>query len=229
MVISYIEPWGQLARLRAYDDAVARRAFDTPNSYVIGGAVPGYAVTPVRMFPGFENYAKAAAFGGWCCFDLEAWEASPMLDKQHPKSAYAHFIQLAQARGNPVIASPSRDLVYVGGADDRILPGEDLNTAYLRCQIPACGAGAQVLLVQAQNVQKDLAAFTTLIEGAAAQQVPGSGQALWVGLTTAYSTADQMVAAHNAVVGDVTGFWVTIAAAEQVPVAAEFFKQVLPA
>jgi hypothetical protein len=88
-----------------------------------------------------------------------------------------------------------------------------------------------VLLVQSQHLQKDPAAYAALIEGAKAQQDPGAGQALWAGLTTAFATADQMVAAYRAVADDVTGFWVTIyrpeGGAPQTAVAAEFFRQAL--
>jgi hypothetical protein len=236
MVVSWVMPWGQLAWLRAYDDALARRAFDSSSSYVVGGGVPGYAVTPVKNFTSFDTYAQTnAAWSGWVCYDLENWPASPAIDKADPAAAYSHFASLAKARGHWLIAAPSRDLVYALPPAARIQTGEDINAAYLRCRIPAAGAGAPVLLVQAQGVQKDLPTFTGLVEGAAAQQVPGANQALWVGLTTSFATVAQMQAAYSAVAGQVAGFWLTIATSTpgsadpaQVKVAADFLKAVLP-
>lgn len=228
MVTSWIMPWGQMAWLRQLDDALARRVFDTPSSFVVGGPVPGYGCTPVRLYTSLETYiAASAAYNGWVCYDLENWGASPAPEKQHPELAMRDFMLTARARGHGVIAAPSRDLVYAAGADSGIRANEDINAAYLRCGIPGTTTGAAVCLVQSQGAQKDLVAFTGLLEGAADQQVMGSNQALWAGLTTAFSTAAQMKAAHDAAAASVSGFWVTIGTQAQAPVAADFFRQVL--
>lgn len=223
MVTSWIMPYGQLGWLRALDDDLARRCFDTPTSYVVGGPIPAYATTPVRLFRSFSTYQAAnVAVGQVVCFDIEHWPGSDDIEQRHLELAFRDFANEAKLRGNMLICAPGRDLVYCPGSETAIGQDEDINAAYLRCRIPAYAYGAQVLLVQAQGSQKDLDAFTGLICGAREQQP--DGQALWAGLTTGKSTADQMLAAAAAVAGVVSGFWVTIGSKDQAPVAAEFFR-----
>ena len=228
--VSWIMPWGQMAWLRAYDDALARAVFDAPSSYVVGWPVPGYQCTPTRVYTSMDAYCQTGGSlvsGSLVAYDLEAWAASPMVDKQHPASSYAHFLSLAKARGHGVMATPGRDLVTVQGGDQVMDAGEDINAAYLRCGIPAACAGAHVLLVQSQGAQKDLAAFTSLISGAKAQQADPNQQ-LWCGLTTSTSTAAQMTAAWEAAQPMVHGCWVTIGGQAQASVAAGFFRAITP-
>jgi len=225
--MSWIMPWGQLAWLRAYDDATARKAFDTPDSLVAGGPVPHYATTPVRNYTSFDQYAHEPQFGApWVIFDLEAGAGfpAPAVEKRHPEMAIAAFASLASGRGQGLIATPSRDLVYVPGSDCPVQPGEDISAAYLRTGVPGTAAAAQVLLVQAQGVQKDPAAYAALIQGAMAQQP--AGQATWAGLTTGgAATSGQMTAAQRAAAAlGVSGFWVTIADQSQAGVAAAFLR-----
>jgi hypothetical protein len=227
MIVSWICPWGQMAWLRQLDDALARRVFDTPGSHVIGGAVPGYQVTPTRMFSSFDAYdAQDMTANAWVCYDLEAGEGfpAPAREKQYPKAFIPAFAAKAKRRGHGLIASPGRDLVYVPGAVCGIQQGENINDAYLRCGIPAACEGAAVLLVQSQDTQKDIPAFTALLTGAKAQQTDPN-QALWCGLTTSRSTAKQMADAWTAALPvGVTGCWVTIGSKDQAPVAADFFR-----
>lgn len=216
-----------MAWLRAYNDALARRVFDTTSSYVVGGPVPGYQVVPLRVYTSVDGYAAGGGSlpaGTLVAYDLEAWDASPATDKQHPAASYSHFNSLARARQHGVIATPGRDLVTVKGGDCTMQAGEDINAAYLRCAIPAACAGAHVLLVQSQGAQKDLTTFTGLISGAKAQQADPN-QMLWCGLTTGgATTVKQMCDAFTAAVGaGVSGVWVTIGAQSQVQVAADFF------
>jgi hypothetical protein len=218
-----------MATLRAYDDALARKLFDTPSSHVVGGAVPGYQVTPTRLFSSFDAYDGAEmTAGAWVCFDLENGDGfpAPAEEKQYPKLSIPVFARKAKRRGHGLIAAPGRDLVYAQGAPCSIRQGENINDAYLRCGLPAACAGAAVLLVQSQDTQKDLAAFTDLLSGAKAQQADPN-QALWAGLTTATSTSKQMADAYTAAMDlGVSGFWVTIVK-DQVKVAADFWRWVV--
>lgn len=211
--ISWITPWGQMAYVRSLNDGVARAAYDTPGSYVIGGAVPGYRCTPVRMFSSFDAYdAAEMTAGAWVCHDMEKGDGfpAPALEKQHPALAHSVFINKAKRRGHGLISAPGRDLVYVPGADNMAKPGEDINDAYLRCGIPGMCAGAQVLSVQSQGAQKDLVAFTNLLTAAKAQ-LPDPNQALWMGLTTQFATAKNLVDAYNAAMPiGVSGCWLTV-------------------
>jgi len=228
-VYSWIMPWGQLAWLRKLDDPTARAAFDTTSSYVIGGAVPGYQCLPVRMFPtlsGAGGYTSTVlTAGAWVCYDLEGWAASRPKEQQHPELAYDAFLDQARARGHPVIAAPARDLATVKGADATKLASETYDQAYVRIGYAGMCTGAQVLLVQSQNAQKDLDAFTALLNGAKSQQADPN-QALWCGLTTAAATTvNQLAAAWTAALGlGVSGCWLTIGGADQAQVAADFLK-----
>lgn len=229
-VVSWVMPWGQMAWLRQADDELARNIFDTPSSYVIGGPVPGYQCIPTRVYTSFDAYCQTGgtlAPGALTCHDLEGWDASPAIDKQHPKATIPHFLSLAKARGHGVIESPGRDLVYVQGADDRISQGESTDDAYLRIGIPGACNGAAVLLVQSQNSQKDIPGFTKLLTGAKSQQADPN-QALWAGLTTAAgTTVKQLSDAYTAAIGlGVSGFWMTIGAKDQVQTAVDFFRWV---
>jgi hypothetical protein len=92
--------------------------------------------------------------------------------------------------------------------------------------IPGACAGAAVLLVQSQDSQKDLGAFTALLQGAKAQQADPN-QALWAGLTTATSSTQQLADAYTAALPlGVSGFWLTIVK-DQVKVAADFLRWVM--
>jgi hypothetical protein len=108
-----------MAWLRAFDDALARRVFDTPSSHVIGGAVPGYQVTPTRLFTSLDSYLAAATTGNqWVCYDLEGGDAfpAPVKEKQSFGLGYMLFASQAKRNGHGLIAAPGRDLVYVKDA-----------------------------------------------------------------------------------------------------------------
>jgi hypothetical protein len=230
MIVSWITPWGQLAWLRAYDDTLARSAYDTPTSHVIGGAVPSYLCRATRMFSSIDPYLAAATTANqWVCYDLEGGDQfpAPVKEKQSFSLGYLLFGNQAKRNGHGLIAAPGRDLVYVKDVNGKplIQPGEDINDAYLRVGIPAACVGAAVLLVQSQDVQKDLTGFTDLLTGAKSQQADPN-QALWAGLTTGGgSTVQQLADAYTAAIGvGVTGFWLTISSQSTVKVAADFLR-----
>jgi len=238
MAISWIMPYGQLGWLRALNAGTARRAFDTPDSYVVGNspfpsAAAPWACKVLPVFYSFEPYANAGAVQTGAKFpqvayDPENWPATHPKVKRHPESALWHFAVLAAARGQQVIAAPSRDLIYAPGADRPWQAPESINQGYLRCQVPAAAEDAAALVCQNQGAEKDLEAYAQMLIGAA-KQAP-EGQLLYGGLTTNFATAAQMQAAYDAAMGcgvPVTGFWVTIASQAQAQVAADFFKAVL--
>lgn len=233
MAMTWVMPWGQLAWLRALDDKLARKVFDTPTSYVVGNSpVPGYACTVMPVFYTWQPYAAAGstqtgqAFP-WVCYDIENWQATDPKVKRCPESALYHFAVLAHARGQKVVAAPSRDIIYASGSHRPAQPPEDINFGYLRCQVPAAAEDADALVCQCQGAEKDLETYGRMLVGAA-KQAP-DGQLLWGGLTTNFATAVQMKAAYDAAAlsgAPVTGYWVTIASQAQAPVAADFFRSV---
>lgn len=221
----WMMPWGQLAEFQAADASLAAQFFDTPNAYVAGGPFRGYSCHPVALYTSFDAYARAwPGYGGYVCYDPEAWAQTPVIEKQHPRAFLSAFASLAHSRGAVLIAAPSRDIVFAPGADCTHQQGEPIDTAYLRCGIPGACADADIFLCQSQGDQPNVAAYTALVTAAHAQQP--AGQQLWAELTSqGTSTTDQMVAAYKAVKAIAAGFWVNTDTASVATVAA-FFRAV---
>ena len=229
--LTWCMPWGQLAWLRQLDDRVARRFFDASTSFVVGNtAVPGYACSVLPVFYSWEPYANSGAVMTgtsypWVCYDPENWPKTHPKVKADPRAALWHFVIMARARGQKVVAAPSRDLIYAPGSAAPWQAPEDINQGYLRCQVPAAAEDADVLVVQNQGAEKDPETYARLLIGAD-KQSPAS-QVLWGELTTNFATAAQMRAAYDAAAGcgvPVLGYWVTIATQPQAQVAVDFFR-----
>src|ERR1043166_7150496 len=127
-------PWGQLKWLQTADAPMARKFFDQPTSFVVGnnpfpGAPPYWRCQVLPLFKSFADYARAGASmqGGWVCYDNEHWAGTPMIEQQKPKAFMNAFAQLAHARGQQLVAAPSRDLIYVPGCDDPWVWPEKIN------------------------------------------------------------------------------------------------------
>ena len=239
-MLNWLMPWGQLQWLRQADEGIARRFFDQPSSYVVGssrfpGSAPYWACNVLPVFYSFETYATAgqsmtgSAFP-LVCADFENWPQTAPNVKRHPESSFWAFAQLASARGQQMVAAPSRDLIYAPGADKPWQWPETINDGYLRCQIPAVASAAAVAFVcQSQGAEKDLTAFSTLVAGAAKQV--SSNVTFWAELTCNLATPDQMKAAYDTALTcgaspPVAGFWLVIADQSQAPTAAQFLHLV---
>jgi hypothetical protein len=238
--LNWLMPWGQLQWLRQADERIARQFFDQPGSYVVGStpfpsAGSPWACKVLPVFYSFETYAQAGAAMAGAKFplvvaDFENWPQTDVNVKKHPEASFWAFAQLAAARGQQMIAAPSRDIIYTPGCDKGWQWPETINDGYLRCQIPAVASAAAVAFVcQSQGAEKDLTAFSTLVAGAA-KQVPND-VTLWAELTANLATADQMKAACDAALTcgaqpPVSGFWVVIADQTQAGTAAQFFHLV---
>ena len=228
--MTWIMPWGQLAWLRAYDDKLARKFFDTPTSFVVGSTpVPGYAATVLPLFASFADYARAGNMQGssfaWVAYDLEHWPKSPDVEQRHPKPMMYAFAALAHARGQKLVATPSRDIIYATAADDPWQWPETIDAGYLRCGIPGAARDAEALVCQCQGAEKDPVEYAQLLTGADKQSPPA--QLLYGELTTNFATAAQMRAAYDAAAlcgANIAGYWVVIPSQDQAGVAAEFFR-----
>lgn len=236
--MGWMTPWGQLAWLRAANEGIARQFYNLPTSYVVGGnpfpgAPPYWACKVLPLFATFEDYAAAGASMAGAkfplvCADFENWPKTSAWCKQHPAAAFAAFASLAQARGQQVVAAPSRDIIYAPGADMGWQWPETINDGYLRCQIPAvASAHAAMFICQSQGSEKDLVAFGNLLRGAY-KQLP-AGVDFWAELTTNFATGAQMKAAYDTALTcgvPVAGFWVVVADQSQAQVAVDFFRLV---
>jgi len=222
-------PWGQLNWLNQASPATTRKFFNTSTSFVVGNSpMKGLAATAMPLFTSLHDYFNAGAtMSGsqfpWVCYDIENWAKTLEIEKRHVKLALWAFTDLAHARGQKVVAAPSRDIIYAKGADDPWQSPETIDQGYLRVGIPLACDDAEIFLCQCQNDEKDTDAYSTLI--AAADRQTSSTQLLWSALTTNFATGAQMKAAYDSLVNagtSVSGYWVTIAAQSQVQTAIDF-------
>jgi hypothetical protein len=80
------------------------------------------------------------------------------------------FARAATAAGYTPILVPGRDLVLARGARCPARPHETLDTAFLRCGLPAAAAlAAPVLEVQAAPEERDTARMSTFVAACARQ------------------------------------------------------------
>lgn len=156
-------------------------------------------------------------------YDIEPWQYTPPIEQQHPKAYIDAFCQVAVSRNQRTILTPARGLTGVSSADCVQFPGEDVTAAYLRCQLPAACAGADVLDVQAQPLQSNVPAYTALVQGARTQR---PNQSLWAGLTTMRGDpVSAMVACYESVLSIVQGFWLNTTP-DTINVAAAFLQAI---
>jgi hypothetical protein len=192
--------------LLALDPVLTTRFFDSTDAYIFGHVPKNSASNVVAVYPSFADYAKqAVAKAPWVLYTPENWPQTPVIEQRHPKAMMQTFTSLAHARGQRAIIAPARNLMVVPRADCSRQPGETIDAAYLRCQIPA-ETPADVFICQSQADQMDTAAYAALVAGAKAQLPPETE--LWAGLTTLRKhPVPAIVAAYQAVQGNASGFW----------------------
>lgn len=204
---------------------LAKAFFDRPSAMVVGTPVPGYAATQVTSW---QSYAKASAAwtvtpparGSWVMYDNE-WEPAggwptPAVEQASPALYMGLFNELAHSLGLNVINVPAVDLMgdtaavcYMGSSG---IKGEKEWQAYLRCGIPGFAASADVLSIQSQSLQVDVAtsgnadSFAAMLTGAIAQ-LP-AGHLVYAGLTTERGDpVTSMIACWEAMPPGVAGCW----------------------
>jgi len=229
--MSWVMPYGQLAWVQQLSPQVARKFFNTPNSFVVGGsAIPGLNATVLPLFTSLHDYHNAGssmtgANFPWVCFDIENWAKSVEIEKRHVKLALYAFADLAHARGQKLVAAPSRDIIYAKAADVPWQWPETIDAGYLRIGIPLACNDADVFLCQSQGDTPNPATFASLIQQADQQTAPN--QTFWAELSTNNVTGAQMKAAYDAAMTSgaiIQGWWVAIPAQSQAQVAVDFFN-----
>ena len=177
---------------------------------------PAPTGTPVARYRSLASFQADVQAGTihkafrWVMYDPESWPDTPVAEQVDPCAAMQSFGQLAHSLGYRVILTPARDLAVVPGTWVPRLPRENISAWYLRAGIAGCAARhADVVDLQAQALTLDQAAYIAFVEGAAAQVTAANPYATQLsGISTRYGTAEQMVAAAQAV--DVDGYWLNV-------------------
>lgn len=148
------EDAGQLA---AAAPGLARRIIGGPATLVLGPppAAAGQAAEPAAL-PGraslgavYTSYAtfrqdlasrQIPAGVKAVSYDPELWPATPAREQANPVGYMRLFARAARHAGYIVILVPGRDLMLVPGARCGQRPHETIDTAFLRCGLPAAAA-----------------------------------------------------------------------------------------
>src|SRR5438093_562773 len=131
---------GTISAIAALDPQAADAVFGTPTAIALGGW-PGS--THGMAWASHAKFAADVAAGvvpdavRAVMYDPEAWEATPLAEKQDPVKYMQEFARLARERGYFVIITPHPRLVEVPGARCRRHVWETVEAAYLRCRIAA--------------------------------------------------------------------------------------------
>ncbi len=223
-----------LNQLNTIDPVSAQWFFNTSHSFVLGGAVSGFAATPVSKFDSYAAFSQALAAGTlpsglkWVAYDNEDWSATPLVEQQNPAKYMRLFANLAHKHGLHVIETPARDLVLVSGATCTKKAGQTLDQAYLACKIPADARYANIFEIQAQADETvSTSAYANLV-ATANKQVLAVAPTITVmsGLTTdGGQTATQVFDCWNVTHGEVAGYWMNTTSAT-VSVAAQALDEI---
>jgi hypothetical protein len=86
-------------------------------------------------------------------YDPELWRATPWLERINPQRYMALFAAAAHRHGYAAVLMPGRDLL-AAASSCRKQPGENLDTAFLRCGLAGAGARlSQIFEIQTAPVE----------------------------------------------------------------------------
>src|ERR1017187_2379713 len=210
-------------------------SFGISNSESVPGIPSGYACAPLLKYIAYGQlwadltatartisgvtYTPAAINGAysWLMYDTEDWGTTPagyadaaQAEMDDPWTYMASFVTLAQTHGYKVVLAPALDLGNNGTSVNPKLGGETNQAWYLRTNIAGAAAatGAEVIHLQAQSLTTG-GSYASFVTSAVAQVIAGetSGlQQVSTGISTAYGTPAQMLAAARSVAG-AAGVW----------------------
>lgn len=233
--LGFVLASGTYQKLASVDTPTCNYFFNSPATYIFGAPPPGAQnvvpaalplATPTIRYSGLAKFQSDLAAGTidaairMIMYDPEA-TGTPPWDTLHPALGETEFVQAAHSAGYECMMTPARDLMNVSGADCTKQAGESLDDAYIRCGLPLAGAQADIFEVQAQRDELDVAAFSSLVDRAAAQvNAVNPAPRIYAGLTTILSsnipsvTADQLYAAHESVASIVDGYWLNLGSSD---------------
>jgi hypothetical protein len=214
------------------DPEISRRFLGSNASIVLAGADEA---------PAAMAWASAASFADDLAsgripqsvrivmYDPEGWRATPPPERRDPYAAMRLFGELARANGFVSVIAPHPSLVAVPGAVCGIGEGESTEAAYLRCGIQAVAArSADIVEVQAQYLETDVAAYRSFVS-AAAQQARHANPSVSVisGISTTFTDDPQVLfAAWRSVADVVDGHYLNVPGGLRPAVAVGFLRSV---
>jgi hypothetical protein len=204
-----------LAALKSY--------FDTPNAYIVTGAkqwfIPaGWTSTPTASFTSYAGLQSALSGNTLdprikaVLYDNEHWSLTPAVEQSDPAHYDQLAAQLAHQHHLQFIATPAIDLVSVLKPDAPSGNGQRYQAFLDLGVVGRIAATADVIDIQAQGSEGNVALFTSFVDAAAAQaRKANPAIKVIAGISTnpngAAVTADEIDRAARAVRANVDGYW----------------------
>lgn len=197
-----------------------RAALDTPNTVVMGSppsAIRSWSVRWARSATSLSGVtadlrAASADRLSAVVYDQEHWSFTPTAEQTDPASYVRQAEAIAKRQHVQLIATPATDLVWAVG---RPAPGTAYST-FLRLGIAGSIAPyADVLEIQAQGAEADVAQYGSFVRAVAAQaRAANPTVVLYAGLSTNptghHVTATELEADVAATRAVVSGYWLNV-------------------
>jgi hypothetical protein len=234
----WIVTGGWFDQIRYDEPAITHRLFLRDPSVIIG---PHHLTSPAKRtiitsfaWASFHrfNVSIRTAHGFYrgftdAMYDPEGWDATPIGEGRDPVAYFARFGQAARRQGWTVIITPHPSLTTVPGARCGVHDDESEVDAFLRCGLTGEAARwADIVEVQAQQLETDPVAYRSFVVAAAAQaRAANPSVQVIAGITTGQSfTAEQMFGAWDSVRDVVDGYYLAIIGNERVPTGERFLR-----
>ena len=225
---------GTISAIAALDRGMADTLFGTPRAIALGGwpgSTHGMTWASQAKFAADLEAGAIPDTVRAVMYDPEAWEATPLPERQDPVAAMREFARLAREHGYFVIITPHPRLVEVPSARRRKQVWESTEAAYLRCEIAAEAARyADAYETQSQYLQRDPGRYAEFVSKTAAQAREANPDVVMLsGLSThpGYpATPDMLHAAWRSVSDVVDGHYLSLARRRLPEIAAAFLRQV---
>jgi hypothetical protein len=214
----WIAASGTVGRIFRFDPPVARLYFDRSDSVVLNdgwkGATRGAAWASLETFVADHEAGRIPDDVEVVMYDPERWKATPADERRDPIDAMRTFAAVARSAGyDQVIVTPHQNLMQVADAVCAADEGETNEEAFVRCGVPYAAASvADVVEIQAQELQERPADYAAFVEAAAAQARSADPDvAVVAGLSTRFSSnADGMLRAWESVSEVVDGHYLAM-------------------
>jgi hypothetical protein len=217
--------------LSAVDAGLAQTFLGGSTSFALGGW--GSASVPSQAWASEAQFADDLVSGRipsdvrLVMYDPERWSATPRKERCDPKAAMHAFATLAHRHGYLVMITPHPNLTSVSRAACAAQPDESEGHSFIRCGLEAAAAReADIVEVQAQSLETDVAAYRRLVAAASAQARSANPGVLVVsGLSTSFTNDPSVLfRAWRSVLGIVDGHYLNVPHGVRPEVAVEFLR-----
>jgi hypothetical protein len=225
---------GTISAIAAEDAEIANAVFGRSAAIALGGW-PGS--THGRSWGSQAQFAADVQAGAIpetvraVMYDPEAWEATPLPERQDPIRHIREFVRLAHQQGYFAIVTPHLGLVEVADGRFGRRQGETREEAYLRHGIAAEAARhADAYETQGQHLQRDPTRYREFVRRTAEQaRAANPGIVMLSGLAThpGYPATPEMLRASWEVVRDVVdGHYLSLSRRRLPSVAGRFLRMI---